>query len=752
MQDQCGENKMNTLLITMDQLIAYHNLPTYITDQLPGYQAFKKIGIEFTNIHNNRQMCSPSRSSFMTSTINTAIQDNIEEAYQFGKVPFLNENLDTLGKSFLRNGYEYTAYFGKNHIDARLTRQYIETPVFSLNSRDSMRAYGYTQFNLLGDTSMKIGYNGDNQEFEYLLNPNSAYWDYIDHEGRKFEGILPFLKSRFLDKKPFHAEYHMIQPHDTQEFYQNPNQTPSTVMMQYKFPFLEEQTEDIDDPFFYNSDFPDAYIKDENFVANYFEHTYKNYKNNKRSLPFLPGYELDYVTDPKVNNIFPMFAGFQNILSLLFTMPENKKDIKAWKNLINNYYALLIQSDMYLFKIYQFLETTGMLANTSIIITADHGDMMSDKGLKQKGLPFRNCVNVPFIVCSPYLSPLLRGTKSTRLGSLLDLNPTMETLANIRHSKEFMGESLLSWYDGEIVVNECRQTRSVFQICCSTMIFPTSYVGFITWYQNATQEQKDKVKNVPSDIFNFQYAYVMTIKEYKGEQYKFCRYYSLYTLLVYNFLQNPKLTNKMFTSSELLSFLSGDLAFTNNGIKTAFATTLSGSFNFINGYVLTQSNPYLNYLYVVTTSIYADQVLNSNYIIPGSNNTYDQLKYDPGYTFMCWNMTKDNDEIVDLVKLKFDDTKYNKLFTSLNNTLNADIVQYKLAPCKILVPNAAFLSLLNIMIIYGTDFNSYSPVQLKTFSTLLGLDNFDSEISYKSMFEMVTETLRNSGGQIGVVI
>ncbi len=51
------ETLPSNILIVMDELIAYHNLPSWLLTRLPGYQAFAKLGIEFTNIHNNRQMC-----------------------------------------------------------------------------------------------------------------------------------------------------------------------------------------------------------------------------------------------------------------------------------------------------------------------------------------------------------------------------------------------------------------------------------------------------------------------------------------------------------------------------------------------------------------------------------------------------------------------------------------------------------------------------------------------------------------------
>jgi hypothetical protein len=76
------DNKRNVIVLFVDQFNAFSNLPSWFTDKLPGYQAFKKIGIEFTNCYSNRQMCSPSRASFMSGKMNTGINDNIDQSYQ----------------------------------------------------------------------------------------------------------------------------------------------------------------------------------------------------------------------------------------------------------------------------------------------------------------------------------------------------------------------------------------------------------------------------------------------------------------------------------------------------------------------------------------------------------------------------------------------------------------------------------------------------------------------------------------------
>ena len=44
--------KYNTILIVCDQMINFKNVPENILRIMPGYQAFKSLGIQFDNIYN----------------------------------------------------------------------------------------------------------------------------------------------------------------------------------------------------------------------------------------------------------------------------------------------------------------------------------------------------------------------------------------------------------------------------------------------------------------------------------------------------------------------------------------------------------------------------------------------------------------------------------------------------------------------------------------------------------------------------
>lgn len=656
--DKKEYKSQSTILILMDQLIAWHRLPEDLLVKLKGYQAFKKISIEYTNIFNNRQPCSPSRSSFFTSKINLGIQDDINEDYQFLFVPFVNPTVNTIGKIYKNNGY-ITAYYGKNHIDARLYDEYIDIPVFGLNTRGSMKSYGFDIFNTYGDTAKMAGIIGDNREFQSIMPFFSEEYDYYDGTN-KLSGCLPFLKARYIDKKPFHLQYQIANPHDTMQFYQNTSQKPSLFQFQLTYPFIKEQSniEGYYNPYIYDVNFKDAFVKHTSLTTNYFERTFEEYSSNSNSLPFKNSLFNDYALNPKYNSIFPFLAGSNVGLKNYFSLANDEDDIKSHKNLVNNYYGLVIEADMYIYRIYKYLEETDQLKDVSVIISSDHGDEMTSHGLKEKGFPFNNSTNVSFMVYSPKL--LNPGTKSDVLGSLLDLNPTLQYLSNIKDETGFMGESLIEKnINGKLVPRF--KDIPVLNIQNSTMVFFISYKGWKDWISIQTEETINKCISIPNNMFEFQYCFIMTIKIINGIKYKFCRFFNVLALYKYNLKNNDKLKDKIFDN------LSGEF------------DMLPEKFSFDEGYDIIKNLPesYIEkYMIFIHNSII--KIIESLFIIPGFGESYADLVKDKNYSFMCYDETNDDDEIYNLADPNYKERHNEDLFNELNEQIDHDIIKYNM--------------------------------------------------------------------------
>ncbi|UQN36456.1 sulfatase-like hydrolase/transferase [Alcaligenes aquatilis] len=90
------------------------------------------------------------------------------------------------------------------------------------------------------------------------------------------------------------------------------------------------------------------------------------------------------------------------------------------------YQGLITQLDDHLGRLFDFMSRNGLMDNTLIIFTADHGDFLGDHWLGEKELFYDTVQRVPFIVYDP--SPeanATRGTVDDRMVEAVDVLPTM---------------------------------------------------------------------------------------------------------------------------------------------------------------------------------------------------------------------------------------------------------------------------------------------------------------------------------------
>ena len=118
------------------------------------------------------------------------------------------------------------------------------------------------------------------------------------------------------------------------------------------------------------------------------------------------------------------------------------------KTLQAAYYAMIKLIDDVLGRILETLEETGQRERTVIIFTSDHGEMLGDHGLIQKGCRFyEGLVRVPLIFSLP--GHFEGGLRSDALVGLLDKAPTLLDLAGLEISDRMQGISLLPILKGE---------------------------------------------------------------------------------------------------------------------------------------------------------------------------------------------------------------------------------------------------------------------------------------------------------------
>ena len=104
------------------------------------------------------------------------------------------------------------------------------------------------------------------------------------------------------------------------------------------------------------------------------------------------------------------------------TVPLTEAEIRKARHA---YYANVSYFDSKVGELVQTITEAGMIDNTIFIITADHGDMLGERGLWYKMTFFEHSARVPMIMAGPGIAS---GTASNAC-SLVDMLPTMLDIA-----------------------------------------------------------------------------------------------------------------------------------------------------------------------------------------------------------------------------------------------------------------------------------------------------------------------------------
>ncbi|KAM3610380.1 uncharacterized protein V6R79_003101 [Siganus canaliculatus] len=133
------------------------------------------------------------------------------------------------------------------------------------------------------------------------------------------------------------------------------------------------------------------------------------------------------------------YSTFTKNCSDVFTVDEVKR-IRAF------YYAMCAEADAMLGEVISALRETGLLNNTVVIFTADHGELAMEHRQFYKMSMFEGSSHVPLLVMGP---GLMAGLQVSQLVSLVDLYPTVLDIADISAVGSLSGYSLLPLLSSE---------------------------------------------------------------------------------------------------------------------------------------------------------------------------------------------------------------------------------------------------------------------------------------------------------------
>ena len=140
------------------------------------------------------------------------------------------------------------------------------------------------------------------------------------------------------------------------------------------------------------------------------------------------------------------------------------------------------------------LEERGMLENTYIIYSSDHGEMLGDHGLYTKSLAYEASLRVPLIVAGPGIEA---NRISNGLVELIDLNPTICELAGVPVLENIDGRSIAPVLRDETVTHRTETVSRLANFSCirtQTHKLIDSRDGFVELYN--LEDDPDELHNI----------------------------------------------------------------------------------------------------------------------------------------------------------------------------------------------------------------------------------------------------------------
>lgn len=145
-------------------------------------------------------------------------------------------------------------------------------------------------------------------------------------------------------------------------------------------------------------------------------------------------------------NPHPVYGAFQgNPIGQAFSRDDVREKV------IPAYMGLIKQCDDQMGRIFDWLEETGRMQDTMIVITSDHGDYLGDHWLGEKDLFHEASVKVPLIIYDPRPeADATRGTTCEALVEQIDLVATfIEAAGGTNPDHIVEGRSLLPFLHGQ---------------------------------------------------------------------------------------------------------------------------------------------------------------------------------------------------------------------------------------------------------------------------------------------------------------
>ncbi|MCP4877914.1 MAG: choline-sulfatase [Gammaproteobacteria bacterium] len=164
------------------------------------------------------------------------------------------------------------------------------------------------------------------------------------------------------------------------------------------------------------------------------------------------------------------------------------------------YYGAVSYVDDQVGKLMQALKETGLADNTIVVFTADHGDMLGERGLWYKMSYFEWSARVPLMVYAPGFFESHRVSQSV---SIMDLLPTFVELANDGKPPEYAmpidGRSLMTHLRGAGSTDEAAHDEVIGEYMGEGVVAPMFMIRRGNYKYICSKPDPDQLFNLAED-------------------------------------------------------------------------------------------------------------------------------------------------------------------------------------------------------------------------------------------------------------
>lgn len=408
------KDKVNILFIMYDQLrFDYLSCAGHPHLHTPNFDRVAEMGVRFTNAYVQSPICGASRMSFYTGRYTSS------HGAQWNGFP-LRVGEHTMGDHLRREGMDCWL-LGKTHMKA---------------DADGMARLGLSPDSEIGARQAECGFDSwirdDGLWAEgpdgFYDEKRSPYNEYLKSKGYPSENPWADFANAGIDENGDVASGWMFANADK----------PANIREQdSETPWLTQKTIE----FIEQARAP--WCAHVSFIKPHWPYIVP--------APYHAMYGTNHVPQPTRHEVeqdspHPVFGAYMgNKIAQAF----QREDVR--QKVIPAYMGLIKQCDDQLGVLLEYLETTGRMDNTMIVLTSDHGDYLGDHWLGEKDLFHEPSVKVPMIIYDPRPeADATRGTTCDALVESIDLAATFVEVAGGKVPDHIIeGRSLLPWLRGE---------------------------------------------------------------------------------------------------------------------------------------------------------------------------------------------------------------------------------------------------------------------------------------------------------------